>query len=203
MRRDPDQHGSCRDAIDFPNDLRFGGFVTLDGGQASMKNHILLVLLILSADAHAARRGSSPPRGIPAQPGLDKRSADEAFVIGNYPRAVLLYTALLASPRLTPADRETIYLNRGYSNLRAQPVRRSGRGFSAGDSTEPDGGGGGERTARASEPEQQRPVCLTCRVRHLVGVGTASAIAGQALDRLERPNPSLTCATNGAGSASH
>jgi hypothetical protein len=88
-----------------------------------MKTRFLVVLLLLSADAHAARRGTPPARGQPthsqpAQAAPDKRAANEAFVSGDYQRAVLLYTALLASPRLAPADRETIYLNRGYSNLR-------------------------------------------------------------------------------------
>ncbi|MEA3061828.1 MAG: hypothetical protein QOJ94_1609 [Sphingomonadales bacterium] len=83
-----------------------------------MKTPFLLLLLALSADAHATRRGSAPAHAQPAQLAPDKRPANEAFVSGDYQRAVLLYSALLASPRLTPADREAIYLNRGYSHLR-------------------------------------------------------------------------------------
>jgi hypothetical protein len=83
-----------------------------------MKTRLLILLLLVSANAHAAKRGTTPSPGQPAQAAPDRRAAHEAFVSGDYQRAVLLYTALLASPRLPPADRETIYLNRGYSNLR-------------------------------------------------------------------------------------
>jgi tetratricopeptide (TPR) repeat protein len=83
-----------------------------------MKAQLLVVLILVSGHAEAAKRGKPPARTQPAQPVIDKRAADEAFVSGNYDRAVSLYTPLLSSPRLTAGDRETIYLNRGYSNLR-------------------------------------------------------------------------------------
>ena len=83
-----------------------------------MKTRFLMLLLLLSAGADAAKRRPLPARPQPAQAAPDKRPANEAFVSGDYERAVSLYTILLASPRLASADRETIYLNRGYSNLR-------------------------------------------------------------------------------------
>lgn len=87
-----------------------------------MKTHLMMLLLLFSADADAAKRRTSSVRVQPVQTAPDKRAANEAFVNGDYQRSALLYTTLLASPRLLLADRETIYLNRGYSYLRLNRV---------------------------------------------------------------------------------
>src|SRR4051794_8565817 len=83
-----------------------------------MRTLLLVLVVLLSSEAHSAKRKYVPARIPAVAPAPDKRAANEAFVNGDYERAIALYTAILTSPRLPSADREAVYVNRGYASLR-------------------------------------------------------------------------------------
>ena len=77
-----------------------------------MRGFAAILLFVVATNAYAA--------GQRRVPSVNFTAANEAFVQGDYARAVALYTALLARKGLSSSDKETIYLNRGYSYLNLQ-----------------------------------------------------------------------------------
>jgi tetratricopeptide (TPR) repeat protein len=79
-----------------------------------------MLLLAAAPDCEARKRSprQAAPAAVPAPLPVDTKTADRIFVGGDYERAVALYTDLLAHPRLPPAAKEAVHLNRGYSHLR-------------------------------------------------------------------------------------
>jgi hypothetical protein len=81
---------------------------------------VLLVLLLLLASEAEARKRVKPraPHSVAVAPAPDPATAHSAFIQGDYVQATALYSRVLASPRLTTAQRALILLNRGYAYLR-------------------------------------------------------------------------------------
>lgn len=79
----------------------------------------LLILLLLASEAEARKR-VQPRTARPAAvaPAPDPATAHTAFIRGDYVQATALYSRVLASPRLTTAQRAPILVNRGYAYLR-------------------------------------------------------------------------------------
>jgi hypothetical protein len=84
-----------------------------------MKRIIISTLAVILAAAHPAHRATGPHHpSAPPMPTPDLRPANEAFVRGDYSQAIAIYSATLASPNLSLGQRESIFVGRGYANLR-------------------------------------------------------------------------------------
>jgi tetratricopeptide (TPR) repeat protein len=80
---------------------------------------VLLVLLLATSQAEARKRVQPrAARPVAVAPAPDPATAHSAFIRGDYIQATALYSQVLASSRLTTAQREPILLNRGYAYLR-------------------------------------------------------------------------------------
>lgn len=80
---------------------------------------VLLVLLLASTQAEARKRTqprTARPVVVVAAP--DPATAHSAFIRGDYIQAASLYSQVLASSRLTTAQRGPILVNRGYAYIR-------------------------------------------------------------------------------------